>query len=79
MFSQLMSSLERLPRSYAGEEAWQRGRPAAVATTACTWARLGPVPMGRLLDLQRRFSRDELMPRSPTELCVLRRISSLAG
>lgn len=52
------------------------GRPAAVATAACTWACLGPTPMGRLLDLQprgvrRRLSRNKLLLRSPDELCVL--------
>lgn len=52
LFSQLMSGLERLPRSDAGGGNVAEGQPAAAATAACAWARLGPVPMGRFLDLQ---------------------------
>jgi len=52
------------------------GWPAAVAAAACTWACLGPAPMGTFLDLQprrvwRRLSRGELLLQSPAELCVL--------
>lgn len=58
----------------AAELRWRgnaaEGRPAAVAVAACTWARLRPAPMGRLLDLQhggmqRTLSRDKLPLRSP--------------